>query len=92
MFNIKFKGKYTNEDQLTKAELSSDAVMFKEPNSFMGLFLLGGLISLPIIVITLIGLIWRSNSISLKVMLASSIVCMILSYVHEFIHAIWIDL
>ena len=51
MFNIKFKGKYKNEDQLTKAQLPSDAVIFKEPNSITGVALLGGLISLPIIVI-----------------------------------------
>ena len=88
MFNIKFKGKYTNEDQLTKAQLPSDAVIFKEPNSFMGVFLLGGLISLPILVITFIGLILRINSITGGVVVASLIIHTILLYVHEFIHAI----
>jgi len=87
MFNIKFKGKYTNENQLTKAQLPSKAIMFKEPNNITGVFLLGGLISLPMIVITFIGLIGKIN-LTVELIGVSSVISMILVYLHEFIHAL----
>jgi len=50
-------------------------------------FLLGGLISLPMILITSIGLIGKIN-ITVELIGVSSIISMILVYLHEFIHAL----
>lgn len=91
MFNIKFKGKFRDESQLKKRKLPLNSTMFKEPDSMMGVFFVGMIISLPIIVLISIGFIYKIGSFKkLKVsyIIISIILTMILLYLHELIHAI----
>ena len=90
MFNIKFKGKYTDEKQIKKGNLPKDAVIFKEPNTITRAFVIGSLISLPIIVLISIGLIKKINISTVKpsTLIYSAIISIILMYVHEIIHAL----
>lgn len=90
MFNIEFKGKYTNENQIKKGDLPGNAVIFKEPTTITKAFVLGGVISLPFIIITFIGLIIKIdiNSIKINVLIYSVILNLILMYFHEIIHAL----
>ena len=51
MVNIYIKGKYENEEQLTKGqELPEGAVQFKEGDTIGAAFRLGFLVGLPIVV------------------------------------------
>ncbi|MFC3039473.1 DUF3267 domain-containing protein [Virgibacillus xinjiangensis] len=90
MFNIKFKGKYTDENQLKRGSLPHNAVKFKEPNSISTAFLLGGLISLPILLLSTTIMIMKiENFLAIPVYhyVFIGLLSMILTYVHELIHA-----
>lgn len=90
MFNIKFKGKYTEEKQIEKGNLPKNAIMFKEPNTVTKVFALGGLISFPFLALVSIGLLIKINikSINSNDFISSGILSLILMYVHEIIHAL----
>lgn len=90
MFNIKFKGKYTEKKQIQKGYLPKNAIMFKEPNTVTKVFALGGLISLPFLALVSIGLFTKINlkSINTDIFIYSAILSFILMYVHEIIHAL----
>lgn len=89
MFNIKFKGKFRNEEQLKNGCLPSNAIMFKEPDTITRVFILGTLISLPIIILTLIGLIIKFDGNNFKPPNSIySLIIIILPFLHEFIHAL----
>lgn len=91
MFNIKFKGKYIDESQLKKGELPMCAVKFKEPDSISKAFLLGGLVSLPVLLVSTILLIFKvGNFMRLPFYQFILIILLgiILLYIHELIHAL----
>jgi hypothetical protein len=105
MFNINFKGKYKNEEQIKRGKLPKNAVIFQEPNSITKAFLLGTLISLPIIIIMLIGFfikVENLKNITMFIFYSAILLALICSYLHEIIHAlcfprevekeIWVDL
>ena len=87
---LNLKGKYTDEKQIKKGNLPKDAVIFKEPNTITRAFVIGSLISLPIIVLISIGLIKNVNISTVKpsTLIYSAIISIILMYVHEIIHAL----
>lgn len=91
MFNIKFKGKYADESQLKKDELPIYAVKFKEPDSILKAFLLGGLVSLPVLFVSTILLIFKvGNFMRLPFYQFILIILLdfILLYIHELIYAL----
>lgn len=91
MFNIKFMGKFNDESQLKKKELPLDAKIFKEPNSISKAFLLGFIISLPLIILISIGFMYKVSSFkNIKPMyfILSVILTLLLLYLHEIIHAV----
>lgn len=90
MFNIKFKGKYTDEKQIKTGYLPKDAVIFKEPNTIIKAFIMGGIISIPIIILISIGIIIKVNIRNIKpiIFVYTGIISFILMYVHEIIHAL----
>lgn len=98
MFNIYIKGKYENEEQLTKGqELPEGAVQFKEGDTIGAAFRLGFLVGLPIVVPMILLGFYRWEQIGKRIefdtvfvigMWVSLLVSAVLIYVHEFIHAI----
>ena len=54
MFNIKLKGIYKNENQLSKGNLHKNSIMCDEPNSISESFLKGFLISTPFFILAII--------------------------------------
>ncbi|ACB85130.1 DUF3267 domain-containing protein [Natranaerobius thermophilus] len=98
MFNIKLKGKYTDEAQLIKGkELPAGSNQFKESNTVMGIFIKGMIMMLPLILpMVIIGIIKIreiSNEFEVNLSLVITYAVMLLLsylliYVHEFIHAL----
>ena len=88
--NIIFKGKYTDESQIKTGHLPSDAVVFKEPNTIIGLMLSGLIVSIPIIAITFTGLILKVDVLAVNYwpFMLMVVLSLILGYPHEIIHAL----
>lgn len=83
MYNIKFKGKYEDENELKKGELPINAIKYDEPDTMNRIFWKGCLISSPMLLVITILLFTR---IGFKLNLTIIIIEFILLYVHEFIH------
>lgn len=86
-----FKGKYTREEQLPKAELPENAVRFNEPETPVQLNIMGTLFSLPPIVlmagIAFLSSIWH-GSILLEWSLWGVLIGFGAIIPHELIHAV----
>lgn len=91
MLNIKFKGKFRDESQLKEGELPVEAIKFNEPDSITKAFLLGGLVSLPVLVastILLLGKINEFGRLPPSHIILNMVISFGLMYVHEWIHAL----
>ncbi|MFA9398525.1 MAG: DUF3267 domain-containing protein [Clostridiaceae bacterium] len=99
MYNIKFMGKYKNESQILTGNLPKQAIQYNEPSKLTDIFLMGTLISLPMIIILFALVfvkieIWniQFKNINVPNLLMSTITACILSLVllviHEFLHAL----
>jgi len=90
MLNIIFKGKYKNEEQIKRGYLHSNATIFKEPNSISVLFIIGAIFSSPILIATFIGLLHMIdiNTININTYIFIFAINIILTYIHEIIHAL----
>ena len=99
MLNISIKGKYQDESQLIKDKrLPEKAIQFKEGDTIQSAFLLGFVLSLPIMLLMVILSVIRCSGIDKQLkfdssfaiaVIATFIVGKILTYLHEFIHAIF---
>ena len=98
MYNMKYMGKYKDESQILTGNLPKQAIKYNEPDTLTRVFLLGSLISLPLI-ITLIVLIlikiqiWNMSFENINALnfLISSMIAIALGVIftiaHEFLHA-----
>lgn len=91
MYNIKFKGKIENFDELERNELPENAVMYKEPKDTKGLVLHATIVSLPIIVISSIVIFSGFDEVidmPVGYFIFAIAFSTLLLYVHEYIHAL----
>ena len=99
MFNIKLKGIYKNENQLSKGNLHKNSIMFDEPNSISESFLKGFLISTPFFILAIIACylkIKTNNIFSLSffkdnldlIAISTCLSSLINLFIHEFLHAV----
>lgn len=99
MFNIYIKGKFEKEEQLFQGKsLPKDAVQFKEGKTLYDAFKLGFLLSLPIMLLMIGVSIMRCLNLDshleyseelIIIAAVTLIIGQVLSYVHEFIHAMF---
>lgn len=99
MYNIRYMGKYKDESQILTGQLQKGAIQYNEPNTITRAFLMGGLISSPMIIALIVVIfikiqIWNIpfESVNVKSLVISIIVATILNLIfmiiHEFLHAI----
>lgn len=99
MFNIHIKGKLENEEQLFQGkQLPKDAVQFKEGKTLYDAFILGFSLGLPIM-LPMVGLsVMRCSNLDrhlefnkelVIIAVVTLIIGQVLTYVHEFIHAMF---
>ncbi|MGH4118280.1 DUF3267 domain-containing protein [Clostridium sp.] len=99
MYNIKYKGKYRNEKQLLTGDLPKQAIRYNEPDNLTSVFLIGGLISLPMIIILTVLIIikiqiWNISFENLNVLnlvkatMIASVLSAVFGIVHEGLHAV----
>ncbi|MBU3088227.1 DUF3267 domain-containing protein [Clostridium gasigenes] len=98
MYTIKYMGKYKDESQILKGDLPKQAIQYKEPDNVTSAFLIGALISSPIIIILLILIlckieIWDITFKNINVLnlvittMVASILSLVFVIIHEFLHA-----
>lgn len=95
MYNIKFMGKYKDESQILTGELQKGAVQYNEPNTLTRVFLMGGLISSPIIIALTVLIFIRIQILNIpyenindKTIIVAAILNLIFIIIHELLHAI----
>lgn len=90
MYNIKFKGKFKNEEQLKKGELPKEAIIFREPKKIYKAFILGLIISLPLTIPIVVVLIKKSgvNLVEKNNFYISIILSLLSTPIHEIIHGL----
>jgi len=98
MFNIRFKGNYTDEAQLIKDQvLPAGAIQFKEGKSIMGALIKGTLMMLPLLFLMIVVSFTRVRALTsdfkidlsfVMIFAAMLLLAHFLTYIHEFIHAL----
>ena len=98
MFGIVYMGNYKDEEQLIRGRsLPEGSIQFREGVSLNEIFLKSFVIMLPIVLVMVIISLKRCSQLNRKmsvdiyfliVLIITSIICWILRYVHEIIHAI----
>ncbi|QEH68002.1 DUF3267 domain-containing protein [Cellulosilyticum sp. ST5] len=97
--NIKYMGRYQDEEQLKTGRLPEAAIKYEEPDTMKEVFIKGTLISVPIFIIMIIGIlvkiqVWQMqfSEINIKQLaggiLIASIISLPLVPIHEGLHAI----